>query len=132
MDDDHTKASLDELRAMGVHFALDDFGTGHSSLSYLQKFRFDTIKIDRSFVISSNVDQVSATLVRAVVSLGKELGIYVVAEGIEAEDQRKKLTAWGCRYAQGYLFGRPLPAREWLDRLDVAKDICPHQTLLSA
>ena len=132
MDDDHTKASLDELRAMGVHFALDDFGTGHSSLSYLQKFRFDTIKIDRSFVVSSNVDQVSATLVRAVVSLGKELGIYVVAEGIEAEDQRKKLTAWGCRYAQGYLFGRPLPAREWLDRLDVAKDICLHQTLLSA
>jgi diguanylate cyclase (GGDEF)-like protein/PAS domain S-box-containing protein len=132
MDDDNTKAALDELRAIGVRFALDDFGTGHSSLSYLQKFRFDTIKIDRSFVVASNVDPVSATLVRTIVSLGKELDIHVVAEGIEAEDQRKKLTAWGCRYAQGYLFGHPLPAYEWLDRLDETEDVSLPQTRLSA
>jgi diguanylate cyclase (GGDEF)-like protein/PAS domain S-box-containing protein len=116
MDDDQTKAALSELRALGVRFALDDFGTGHSSLSYLQKFRFDTIKIDRSFVALSAADQVNATLVRAVVSLGRELGILVVAEGIETEDQREKLTSQGCRYAQGYLFGRPRPAREWLEQ----------------
>jgi diguanylate cyclase (GGDEF)-like protein/PAS domain S-box-containing protein len=118
MDDDQTKAALGELRGLGVRFALDDFGTGHSSLSYLQKFSFDTIKIDRSFVGASDADQVNATLVRAVVSLGRELGIAVVAEGIETEEQRDKLAAQGCRYAQGYLFGRPGPAREWIDRLD--------------
>jgi EAL domain-containing protein (putative c-di-GMP-specific phosphodiesterase class I) len=117
MDDDQTRAALAELRGLGVRFALDDFGTGHSSLSYLQKFRFDTIKIDRSFVAASDADQVNATLVRAVVSLGRELGISVVAEGIETEEQRDKLASQGCRYAQGYLFGRPGPAREWLDRL---------------
>jgi EAL domain-containing protein (putative c-di-GMP-specific phosphodiesterase class I) len=116
MDDDQTKAALAELRSLGVRFALDDFGTGHSSLSYLQKFRFDTIKIDRSFVGSSDADQVNATLVRAVVSLGRELGIAVVAEGIETEEQRDKLASQGCRFAQGYLFGRPRPARDWLDR----------------
>jgi diguanylate cyclase (GGDEF)-like protein/PAS domain S-box-containing protein len=132
MDDDNTKAALDELHAIGVRFALDDFGTGHSSLSYLQKFRFDTIKIDRSFVMASNVDPVSATLVRAVVSLGKELGIHVVAEGIETEDQRNKLTACGCRYAQGYLFGHPLPAHEWLDRCGESNRVSLRQTCLSA
>jgi diguanylate cyclase (GGDEF)-like protein/PAS domain S-box-containing protein len=116
MDDEQTRASLAELRRLGVRFALDDFGTGHSSLSYLQKFRFDTIKIDRSFVGSIG-DQVNATLVRAVVSLGRELGIAVVAEGIETEEQREKLASQGCRYAQGYLFGKPRPAREWLDAM---------------
>ncbi len=121
MDDEQTKATLAELRMLGVRFALDDFGTGHSSLSYLQKFRFDSIKIDRSFVASIGVDQVNATLVRAVVSLGRELGIGVVAEGIENEEQREKLASQGCRLAQGYLFGRPRPAREWLDELEAAQ-----------
>jgi diguanylate cyclase (GGDEF)-like protein/PAS domain S-box-containing protein len=121
MDDEQTKASLAELRTLGVRFALDDFGTGHSSLSYLQKFRFDTIKIDRSFVASIGVDQVNATLVRAVVSLGRELGIGVVAEGIETEEQRETLARQGCRLAQGYLFGRPRPAREWLEELEAAQ-----------
>jgi diguanylate cyclase (GGDEF)-like protein len=116
MDDELTMSSLNELRALGVRVALDDFGTGHSSLSYLQKFCFDTIKIDRSFIASSGGDDVNATLVRTVIFLGRELGISVVAEGIETEEQRARLQAQGCRLAQGYLFGRPRPASEWLDR----------------
>ena len=125
MDNEQTKASLAELRRLGVRFALDDFGTGHSSLSYLQKFRFDTIKIDRSFVASIGADQVNAALVRAVVSLGRELGIAVVAEGIETEAQRETLASQGCRYAQGYLFGKPRPAREWLDGMSAAAPEAP-------
>ncbi len=122
MDDEQTKATLAELRGLGVRFALDDFGAGYSSLSYLQKFRFDTIKIDRCFVASIDADQVNASLVRAVVSLGRDLGIAVVAEGIETEEQRDKLSSLGCRYAQGYLFGKPRPAREWLDQVGAAAD----------
>jgi diguanylate cyclase (GGDEF)-like protein/PAS domain S-box-containing protein len=114
MDDELTMSALNELRALGVRVALDDFGTGHSSLSYLQKFCFDTIKIDRSFVGSSGGDHVNAALVRTIISLGRELGISVIAEGIETEEQRARLEAQGCRLAQGYLFGRPRPANEWL------------------
>jgi diguanylate cyclase (GGDEF)-like protein/PAS domain S-box-containing protein len=114
MDDELTMCALNELRALGVLVALDDFGTGHSSLSYLQKFRFDTIKIDRSFIGSSAGDAINAALVRTVISLGRELGIQVIAEGIETEEQRARLHAQGCRLAQGYLFGKPRPADEWL------------------
>jgi EAL domain-containing protein (putative c-di-GMP-specific phosphodiesterase class I) len=116
MDDELTMSSLNELCAFGVRIALDDFGTGHSSLSYLQKFCFDAIKIDRSFIASSGGDDVNATLVRTVIFLGRELGISVIAEGIETEEQRARLQAQGCRLAQGYLFGRPRPSSEWLDR----------------
>jgi len=114
MDDELTMGALNELRALGVLVALDDFGTGHSSLSYLQKFRFDAIKIDRSFIGSSGGDAINAALVRTVISLGRELGILVIAEGIETEEQRARLLGQGCRLAQGYLFGRPRPADEWL------------------
>jgi diguanylate cyclase (GGDEF)-like protein/PAS domain S-box-containing protein len=114
MDDELTMGALNELRALGVLVALDDFGTGHSSLSYLQKFRFDAIKIERSFIGSSGGDAINAALVRTVISLGRELGILVIAEGIETEEQRVRLHGQGCRLAQGYLFGRPRPADEWL------------------
>jgi diguanylate cyclase (GGDEF)-like protein/PAS domain S-box-containing protein len=114
MDDELTMCALSELRALGVLVALDDFGTGHSSLSYLQKFRFDAIKIDRSFIGSSAGDAVNAALVRTVISLGRELDIQVIAEGIETEEQRARLHGQGCRLAQGYLFGKPRPADEWL------------------
>ncbi|HLJ71010.1 MAG TPA: EAL domain-containing protein, partial [Roseiarcus sp.] len=86
---------------------------------------FDTIKIDRSFVASIGADEVNAALVRAVVSLGRELGIAVVAEGIETEAQRETLASQGCRYAQGYLFGKPRPAREWLDGMSAAAPEAP-------
>ena len=121
MDDESTLCALEEIHAMGVRVALDDFGTGHSSLSYLQKFHFDTIKIDRSFIASSAGDRINAALVRTVISLGRELGIAVIAEGVETEAQRADLAAQGCLLAQGYLFGRPRAADAWLDA-------CPHET----
>jgi EAL domain-containing protein (putative c-di-GMP-specific phosphodiesterase class I) len=91
---------------------LDDFGTGYSSLSYLQKFPFDKLKIDRSFVreLSSRSD--SAAIVRAVNGLGKTLNILTTAEGIETEEQCELLRATGVDQMQGYLFSRPVPKAE--------------------
>lgn len=115
MDDVGTIGTLRDLRAMGVRIALDDFGTGHSALSYLRKFPFDIIKIDRSFVAPEGDDHVKAVLLRAILSLGVELGIAVVAEGVETIEQCRNLRELGAIYAQGYLFGRPLLASEYLD-----------------
>lgn len=109
-EDRKTSESLKRLRDLGIGFALDDFGTGHSSLSYLQKFHFDKIKIDRSFCSSINTNPVNAALVRAVASLGRDLGIDVVAEGVETAQESSALIAEGCGYLQGYYYGRPAPA----------------------
>lgn len=106
-DDQTTRKTLAALRDMGLHLALDDFGTGHASLSYLQQFRFDKIKIDQSFVARMVDDPISCAVVRAVTSLGADLGASVVAEGVETEEQREALTREGCKLFQGYLFGKP-------------------------
>lgn len=104
-----TYEALRELKQLGIRIALDDFGTGYSSLSYLQKFNFDKIKIDRSFVSPSQPGSTSAAVVKAVIMLAQELGIDVVAEGVESREQAESLTKAGCRLMQGYLFGRPVP-----------------------
>ncbi|CAO4166164.1 EAL domain-containing protein [Methylorubrum populi] len=104
--------TLHALRALGVRIAMDDFGTGYSSLSYLQKFPFDKIKIDRSFVQQLGENRHSAAIVQAVIGLGASLGIVTVAEGVETESQFAHLLAEGCDEAQGYLFGRPIPIAE--------------------
>jgi EAL domain-containing protein (putative c-di-GMP-specific phosphodiesterase class I) len=106
-DDKVTRDALAQLRQLGVKLALDDFGTGHSSLHYLQKFHFDKIKIDRSFVATFDKDRTNNAVVRAVVNLGRDLDIEVIAEGIETREQFESLAALGCRSAQGYLTGRP-------------------------
>jgi diguanylate cyclase (GGDEF)-like protein/PAS domain S-box-containing protein len=106
-DDQHTLDALNALRDMGLRLALDDFGTGHASLSYLQRFRFDKIKIDQSFVRRMVDDPISAAVVRAVTSLGLDLGAAVVAEGVETAEQRDALKREGCNLFQGFLFGRP-------------------------
>jgi diguanylate cyclase (GGDEF)-like protein/PAS domain S-box-containing protein len=106
-DDERTLDALNALRDMGLRLALDDFGTGHASLSYLQRFRFDKIKIDQSFVQRMVDDPISAAVVRAVTSLGSDLGAAVVAEGVETTEQRDALKREGCNLFQGYLFGRP-------------------------
>jgi diguanylate cyclase (GGDEF)-like protein/PAS domain S-box-containing protein len=100
---------LEELKALGVSLVLDDFGTGYSSLSYLQRFPLDGLKIDRAFVANMTVDGRLAALVEAVVTMARSLGLTVVPEGIETEEQRDALIALGCRYGQGFLFGRPEP-----------------------
>lgn len=113
-DDARTMTALNTLRDMGLRLALDDFGTGHASLSYLQRFRFDKIKIDQSFVARMVDDPISAAVVRAVTSLGADMGAQVVAEGVETQEQVDALTREGCTLYQGYLFGRPAPWSEVL------------------
>jgi diguanylate cyclase (GGDEF)-like protein/PAS domain S-box-containing protein len=104
-----TESILYALRAEGVQMAVDDFGTGYSSLSYLRKFPVDAIKIDQSFVrqITTSPDQ--ATIVAAVIGMGRGLKLRVVAEGVETEDERRFLQGHGCDQAQGYYFSRPVP-----------------------
>ncbi len=107
-----TLAVLNELRELGVGISLDDFGTGYSSLGYLRSFRFDRIKIDRSFVGDLLQRAESEAIVRAVVGIGNALGIATVAEGVETRGQLRRLRAHGCSEAQGYLFSKARPAGE--------------------
>ena len=109
-DDSRTLEILRQLRLLGVQIALDDFGIGHSSLSYIQKFPFDKIKIDRSFVQDADDGTMNMAIRRAILGLGQDLGVDVVVEGVETEQQRDMLIFEGARYGQGYLFGRPQPA----------------------
>src|SRR5205823_10769188 len=98
------------LKALGVRFALDDFGTGYSSLLYLRSFPFDRIKIDRSFVRSIEIAADAASVVHAIVSLGRGLAMKVTAEGVETAEQQLFLRAAGVHSMQGYRFGRPSSA----------------------
>jgi EAL domain-containing protein (putative c-di-GMP-specific phosphodiesterase class I) len=105
-------ATLHEIQGLGTTIALDDFGTGYSSLSYLRSFPFNKIKIDQSFVRDLTETGGSQAIVNAVTGLGHSLGMRVVAEGVETPLQLERLRAAGCENVQGYLFGRPRPARE--------------------
>lgn len=109
---DGNLVALRALRHLGVSISLDDFGTGYSSLGYLRKFPFDKIKIDRSFVGDLSREGESAAIVRAVIGLGKALGITTVAEGVETRTQLRRLRAEGCAEVQGYLISKPGPAAE--------------------
>jgi EAL domain-containing protein (putative c-di-GMP-specific phosphodiesterase class I) len=109
-DDAQTHEALRRIRAMGFRIALDDFGTGYSSLSYLQRYPIDKIKIDRSFITNLGIDNDAEAVVSAIVKLARALGLSVIAEGVETETQRVRLTAAGCSEVQGFLFGKPAPA----------------------
>ena len=102
--------TLRQLKDLGVRIAMDDFGTGYSSLSYLQKFPFDKIKIDRSFVSALETRTDADAIVRAVVGLGHSLGMTTCAEGVETVEQLVFLRGEGCDEVQGYYFGKPMPA----------------------
>ena len=108
---------MHRLKALGVRFALDDFGTGYSSLLYLRSFPFDRIKIDRSFVRSIETAADAASIVHAIVSLGRGLGMKVTAEGVENAEQQLFLRAAGVHSMQGYRFGKPQPAHDIAERL---------------
>ncbi|MBY0382043.1 MAG: EAL domain-containing protein [Xanthobacteraceae bacterium] len=126
-DDDEALAILHHLRALGVRIGLDDFGTGYSSLSYLQRFPLDKIKIDRSFVENIEHDDFSSSIVRAIVDIAAARNMTTTAEGVETQDQLDHLCTLGCDQIQGYLFSRPIPAAQLMERffsrsIEVAAD----------
>jgi diguanylate cyclase (GGDEF)-like protein len=114
---EHTNAILDALRSIGFKMALDDFGTGYSSLAYLCNFKFDKIKIDRSFVGRVSRIDISRTIIQSVVSIGRGLGMDIVAEGVETEFEAVMMTKLGCSELQGYYFSTPLAADEMSELL---------------
>jgi EAL domain-containing protein (putative c-di-GMP-specific phosphodiesterase class I) len=110
-------AAIAQLAASGARLSIDDFGTGFSSLSYLTRLPVHRLKIDRSFIADLSSKPEATTVVAAVISLAKNLGLGVVAEGVETEEQRDVLLERGCGLAQGYLFARPQPENEALPLL---------------
>jgi EAL domain-containing protein (putative c-di-GMP-specific phosphodiesterase class I) len=106
-------AVLQDLRSLGVHLALDDFGTGYSSLLYLKGLPVDRLKVDRSFVSGLGESGQDVTIIASVVDLAHKLGLRVVAEGVETEAELRAISAMGCDEAQGFLLGRPAPARSF-------------------
>jgi len=107
-----TRQVIGSLRALGVHSSLDDFGTGYSSLSHLSTLPFDVLKIDRTFVGGIGRQSSEAAIVRAVIALGHELGLTVVAEGVETLEELAFVREHGCDQVQGFLFSRAVPADE--------------------
>jgi EAL domain-containing protein (putative c-di-GMP-specific phosphodiesterase class I) len=107
---------IEELHALGVRIALDDFGSGYSNLGYLQRFPLDKLKIDRSFVSGLSRGSSGGVIIQAIIALGRALGVGVLAEGVETEEQRVLLRLAGCDEMQGYLFAKPGPAFA-IDRL---------------
>jgi diguanylate cyclase (GGDEF)-like protein/PAS domain S-box-containing protein len=113
---DATSSTLTQLHGLdqaGLEVSLDDFGTGYSSLTYLQKFSIDYIKIDQSFIRNLRVGATDLALCKAIIVMAHELGMKVVAEGVETSDQRNLLVGAGCDYGQGYLFARPMSAGDF-------------------
>jgi EAL domain-containing protein (putative c-di-GMP-specific phosphodiesterase class I) len=112
-DPDHAIRVLERLGAAGLRIAVDDFGTGYSSLAYLTRFPLASLKIDRSFVADVLSDEADATIVRTIIEMAHTLGFTVVAEGVERDSQAAFLRKLGCEQAQGFLFARPMPARDF-------------------
>ena len=116
---------LSSLRRLGVSLLMDDFGTGYSSLNHLHSLPFDVLKIDRSFVMRLSEGDQPLQIVRTIVELARVLGMDVVAEGIETREQYDLLRQLGCRFGQGYLFSRPVPAETVSEMLRLPGRILP-------
>ena len=109
-DPEEAVRTLRHLESFGLKLSVDDFGTGYSSLAYLKRFPLDALKIDRAFVRDATTNADDAAITRAIIQLAHNLGLRVVAEGVETPDQRDLLRTLGCDEVQGFLFGRPAPA----------------------
>ncbi|RBM31187.1 sensor domain-containing phosphodiesterase [Vibrio tarriae] len=116
-DEQYAQSALAQLRQQGISISLDDFGTGYSSLSYLQKYSFDTLKIDRSFISQLEYNEQNRELTRAIIAMAHKLNMAVIAEGIEKKFQEDFIRTEGCNYAQGYLYGKAMPADEFVQLL---------------
>ena len=125
-DVDDAIEKLNMLNAMGIHLSVDDFGTGYSSLSYLRRLPVHSLKIDQSFVINMIEDRSTRAIVASTIYLAHRLGLDVVAEGVETEDQRKLLQNWQCDVLQGYLINEPVPCDQFEKLLTQIKDECKH------
>ena len=122
--------TLTRCRIKGMKISLDDFGTGYSSLVQLQQLPFSDLKIDKSFVIGAETSRDNRIIVRTVIDLAHNLGLQATAEGVETENSRSMLNDFGCDAAQGYLFGKPMPAANLLKwaRAHARKDVTPPAT----
>ena len=127
-DSEATLTTLYQLRELGVHIAMDDFGTGYSSLSHLQRFPFDKIKIDRSFINNITDNASSLNIVRAVAALAGSLGVAATAEGVENQEQLDAIRSEGCTEMQGFLLSKPIPACQ-IEQLFVDKRIVRESTM---
>lgn len=119
MEGDEIYKILDNLRKSGIKIAIDDFGTGYSSLSYLRRFPVDVLKIDRSFIRDIDIDKEDLTLVEAILAMANNLGLEVIAEGVETADQMDLLNARNCHFAQGFYYSRAMPIEQitqWLNK----------------
>ncbi|HEY2131504.1 MAG TPA: EAL domain-containing protein [Acetobacteraceae bacterium] len=116
-DDTRTRRQLIQIRRAGIAVAIDDFGAGYSNLRYFRQIPADVIKIDRSLVADIETDRASGTILRWLISLGHELGFRMVAEGLETQQARAMLTAWGCDEGQGYVLAKPMSGAELLSWL---------------
>jgi len=112
-DEMKTKDTLNRLREMGLRLSIDDFGTGYSALSYLKNFSFDTLKVDRSFVRDVTIDPDDAALAKAIIGMAHSLGLMVIGEGVETEEQLKFLQSEGCDWVQGFYFSKALPPEDF-------------------
>jgi EAL domain-containing protein (putative c-di-GMP-specific phosphodiesterase class I) len=110
------RRAMEAVRALGVSVALDDFGTGYSSIGYLRRFKFDKLKLDRSLIAGIVTDERVQKLVQATVALGHALNLVVTAEGVESENEAVLLRLAGCSEFQGFYFGEPCPAGEFVER----------------
>ena len=112
MDDgEAAREILTRLKALGVGLKIDDFGTGYSSLAYLAQLPFDTLKIDRSFTLQLEGGDCNSEIVKSILDMAHTLGMQVVAEGVEGNEQVKSLMSMGCEFGQGYFFSRPITAQ---------------------
>lgn len=113
-----TLAKMRAIKAMGVQFAIDDFGSGQSSLAYLTKLSLDQLKIDQAFVAGMLDSHTDGVIVQTMIGMAHTLGLDVIAEGVETEEQLAFLSASGCLYYQGYLLGRPVPLEQFNARVN--------------